>query len=471
MAIQMAAIEEIRPQPKQEEFLSSPYDIVIYGGSAGGGKTWSLLLDPIRHVEVKEWRGGLFRKSYAEMDKPGSVWDESTDFYPAVGGDQKEAKKVWVFPSGAVLDFSYIDKQNLASYKGAQYATLYFDQLEEFSEKEIFYMLSRNRTKSKVVPYVRATANPQPGWLADFLAWWIAEDGYANLSRAGIPRYFVRVGDDLEWASTPEELTKKYDHIKPALIPKSVTFIPATIFDNPKLLENDPNYLSNLQALSLVERERLLGDPERGGNWKIVPSAGLLYNRGWYELVGNVPPGGEEVLYWDLAATKKDYAKGNDPSFTAGVSIKKKDGYYYIKSVFAEQLAPVQVERQFVNISAQMARQAILEGTKFAVRWEVEPGSASKRESVRLAQLLDGIDAKGLRVSTGKFIRGRAFSSASESGLVYVLNDAKWAERWLSHMHNQPEIKENDIHDATTGAYNVLSGKLLGKKKARSYQG
>lgn len=457
---------EIKPQPKQEEFLSSPYDIVIYGGSAGGGKTWSLLLDPIRHIHLKDWRGGLFRGSYAEMKKPGSVWDESFDFYPYLGGSPSLTDKTWNFPSGAVLDFSYINNQNLMDYKGAQYANLYFDQLEEFEEQHFFYMMGRNRTKCGIKPYIRGTANPQPGWLAKFLDWWIAEDGYANLTRAGIPRYFVRISDDLHWGDSPEELLEKY----PDVLPKSVTFIPATIFDNPKLMDVDPSYLSNLMALPLVDRERLLGDKERGGNWKIVPAAGLVYNRAWYELVYNTPQGGTECLAWDLAAT--EMKPGKKPSKTAGVLIRKVKGEYYIKDVYADYLSPAEVERTFVNISTQKAKQAALEGVEFMVRWEEEPGSASKRESRRLAQLLDGIDALGRRATGGdKFVRGRGFASASEVGLVKVVN-GNFAETWLNHMHNQPEIDENDIHDATVIGFNELStyGGAV-KKQARSFQG
>jgi phage terminase large subunit-like protein len=307
------------------------------------------------------------------------------------------------------------------TYKGSQYACLYFDQLEEFTEDIFFYMLSRNRTKCGIKPYVRGTANPQPGWLADFLDWWIDKDGYANLARAGIPRWFVRIGDDLEWAENKEILEEKYCYIEPPEkrpIPKSVTFIPATIFDNPELMSADPNYLSNLMALPLVERERLLGDQHRGGNWKIVPAAGLLYNRSWYELVANVPRGGVEVLFWDLAATEKKKGQSYKPSYTSGVLIRKVDGEYYIKYVFAEQLPPAEVEPEFLRLSSQFARLALTEGVQFAIRWEREPGSAAKREAIRLAGLLDGLDAKGIPSIGDKFVRGRGFASASEAGFV-----------------------------------------------------
>lgn len=465
----MTTIEavEIKPQPgPQTEFMQSPADIAIYGGAAGGGKTYALLLEPTRHLHNKNFGAVIFRRLLPSIKIEGGMWDESQGIYAPIGGDTKKSDLLWIWPNGVKITFAGIEyEDDKKKYHGAQIALLQFDQLEEFTESMFFYMLSRNRSVSGVKPYVRASANPQPGWLAKFLDWWIEDDGYANLERAGVLRWFVRVGDRIEWADTPEELIEK----NPDAIPLSVTFIPASVYDNKILLEKNPEYLANLMALPPVERARLLGDPKRGGNWKIKPSAGLLYNRGWYGIVPAVPKGGVECLYWDLAATAKDYKSGQKPSYTAGVSIRKVEGEYYIRFVFAEQLSPHDVEKNFVNLSNQQARIALFDKTQFMVRWEEEPGSASKRESRRLAQLLDGIDAKGDRVTTDKFIRGRPFASNSEVGNIHLVS-ATWVETWLEHMHNQPEIPENDIHDASTGSYNILAGSRI-IREVQSFQG
>ena len=68
---------DIRPQPRQEVFLSSSADIAIFGGAAGGGKTWSILLEPLRHKDNKEFGAVIFRRSIAEVIKEGGLWDEA----------------------------------------------------------------------------------------------------------------------------------------------------------------------------------------------------------------------------------------------------------------------------------------------------------------------------------------------------------------------------------------------------------
>src|SRR5439155_18185208 len=87
--------------------------------------------------------------------------------------------------------------------------------------------------------------------------------------------------------------------------PISVTFIPATVFDNPALLRVNPEYLAWLLSLPLLERERLLG-----GNWKIRPAAGLYFKREWCAVTDEVPADLDLVRYWDLAATEKTTRAG-----------------------------------------------------------------------------------------------------------------------------------------------------------------
>ena len=197
-------------------------------------------------------------------------------------------------------------------------------------------MLSRNRSLCGVRPYMRATCNPVPdddptgGWIHEFIGWYIGEDGYAIPERSGVVRWFAVVNDALHWAGTADELRRQY----PGSEPKSFTFILSSVFDNQILLKADPGYLANLMALPLVDRERLLGDGKRGGNWKIKPAAGKVFNRGWFEVVDAAPAGGRTVRFWDLAATEKTVAKP-DPDFTAGVKMRRVGDIYYVMDAIA----------------------------------------------------------------------------------------------------------------------------------------
>jgi hypothetical protein len=263
----------IMPQPKQEKFLSSSADIAIYGGAAGGGKTWSLLIEPLRHINNKKFGAVIFRRTISEITKEGAMWDEAATIYPLFNARPNQAEHFYKFPDGAKISFSHLQYETtLRDWRGAQVPLIEFDQLETFSQAQFFYMFSRNRSTSGIRPYVRGTCNPEPGWLAVFLDWWIAEDGYAIPERSGAIRWMVRENDITYWSNSREELINEH----PNSAPKSVTFIISTVYDNQILLDKDPGYLANLQAQSRVDRARLLGDRRRGGNWKVRP-AGRIY--------------------------------------------------------------------------------------------------------------------------------------------------------------------------------------------------
>lgn len=462
----MPAIE-IRPQPKQEAFLSSQADIAIYGGSAGGGKTFASLIEPLRHVGNPRFGAVIFRRTYPEIVREGGMWDEASAIYPLVGGRPNKNDLSFRFPSGAKITFAAMQyEDDKLSWKSAQIPLIEFDQLETFTIGQFFYMFSRNRSTCGVRPYVRGTCNPEPGWLADFLAWWISEDGYADLSRAGQLRWMVRQGNDqIDWYDT--ELAAREAH--PDNPPKSVTFIPATIYDNQELLRRDPGYVANLKALSYVDRERLLGDADRGGNWRVKPSAGKVFNRSWFAMAEAAPVRGAVVRFWDFAATEKELNKA-DPDYTAScLMIRYPDGRIVIADVTEERLAPAELERVFVNRSRQDAARFVAEKRRYSVRWEQEGGSSGKRESWRMTTTLAGLDAKGVPSTSDKLVRAKPLAVQCEAGNVTLLVGG-WNERFLEHMHGQPELPHDDIMDAAAGAFNYLANSSRGQA-ARSFQG
>jgi len=272
MATATESIIEIRPQAgPQEAFLSSEADIVIYGGAAGGGKSWALLMEPLRHVENPNFSCVIFRRESKQVTNPGGLWDESGNLYQLVGAEPRQFDLSWRFPSGAIVRFGHIEhEKNKYDWQGSQIVLICFDELTTFTESQFFYMLSRNRSTCGVAPYFRATCNPDAAsWVAKFISWWIDQDtGFAIPERAGVLRWFVRVGNRIEWGDSPEQLREMFPDEK-ELSPKSVTFVPAKLEDNPKLMEVDPGYRGNLLALPRVDRERLLN-----GNWKIQATEG-----------------------------------------------------------------------------------------------------------------------------------------------------------------------------------------------------
>lgn len=452
----MAAVEPeiiLRPQPgPQELFLSCPADICIYGGAAGGGKTFAMLLEPLRHIANPRFAAVFFRRVTPEIRNPGGLWDESQQVYPLVGGVPREQALDWTFPSGASIKFAHLEHSStVLDWKGAQVPLFCFDELTSFEESQFWYMLTRNRSTSGVRPYIRAGTNPDAdSWVAKLIDWWIDPvSGFAIPERSGVIRYFVRINGQLVWGDTAAELEQA--HNLPEGTAKSLTFIAAKLSDNKILMTADPTYLSNLLAQPLVEQERLLS-----GNWKIRPEAGKVVNRAWVEVVSAVPsaPGATETRGWDFAATAKEVGK-KDPDYTAGIKMRRVGNVFYIVDCINVQIGPADFERTFVNTSRQDAAAARAAGARYRVRWEREPGSAGKREGQRLAGLLAGLDAAEVIISGDKLTRGAGFAAQCKAGNVKIL-DAPWAEQVLAQLHSMPQVAHDDIWDGCTVAFNDL---------------
>jgi hypothetical protein len=260
-----------QPGP-QTAFLRTPADICIYGGAAGGGKTVGLILEPLRHVSrVANFAAVFFRRTTPQITNPGALWDESLNFYPRLGGTPHLGVHEWRWPRASKIKFSHLQLETTVhDWQGAQITLICFDELTHFTAYQFFYMVSRNRSTCGVRPYIRATCNPDAdSWVAEFLAWWIdQETGFPIPERVGVLRYYIRVSDRIVWADRPEDLMQympRPEELPPGVDPPrpiSVTFIPAKVYDNPALLQVNPDYLAWLLSLPLLERERLLI-----GNW------------------------------------------------------------------------------------------------------------------------------------------------------------------------------------------------------------
>ena len=231
-------------------------------------------------------------------------------------------------------------------------------------------MVSRNRSTCGVRPYIRATCNPDAdSWVADFLSWWIdPESGHPIPERAGVLRYFVRIGEKIVWADRPEELMEdllRGQELPPGIdppMPMSVTFIPATVSDNPALLRVNPEYLAWLLSLPTLERERLLA-----GNWKIRPAAGLYFKREWCAVVDEAPADLDIVRYWDLAATEK--TEFNDPDWTIGVKLgRDRSRGYWLLDVVRARANPGDVEQLLLNTATQDGKRVKIALSGFTVR-------------------------------------------------------------------------------------------------------
>ena len=426
--------------------MSSSADIAIYGGAAGGGKSFALLLEPLRHISVRGFSAVVFRRTLADVKKAGSLLDTSVSIYGEIGASIRLDTLEWKFPQGGKVAFGHLEHENtVLDWQGAQVPLICFDELTHFSRKQFFYLLSRNRSTCGVKPYVRATTNPDAdSWVAELISWWIdQETGQAILERAGMLRWFARISDALVWGDSKEELKERF----PECEPKSLTFIPARLEDNSILMVADPGYRANLLAMDRVERERLLG-----GNWKIRPAAGLYFRKEWCEVVEAIPAGTKFVRGWDLAATPK--TETNDPDWTAGTKIGKcPDGRFIVAHHVRVQGSPLEVERIVKNT-------ATADGREVRIHIPQDPAQAGKSQVSNYVRLLEGFNVRFQPSRGDKIIRFGAFSAQAEAGNVIVLRGA-WNETWFSALEAFPPPDDrghDDDADSTSEAYNGLVG-------------
>ena len=436
---------EIRPQTgPQHAFLANAGDIAIYGGAAGGGKTWALLLEPLRHMHRKDFGAVVFRRTYPQITAQGGMWDESRKVYPLVGAIATEGDLTWTFPSGAKLKFAHLQHEsNVDDWQGSQIPLILLDELTHFTERQFFTLLSRNRSVSGIRPYMRATCNPDvDSWVARFIAWWIDQDtGFAIPERAGAIRWFVRIDEELLWADTAEALFEQY----PDIPPKSVSFIPARLQDNAILMKADPGYLANLMAQPRVERERLLG-----GNWKIRANPGEVFQRQWFPIVDAAPAAGRLVRFWDMAATAA--APGKDPDWTCGALVTLDAGRYYIRDIRRMRGTPQATE-------ALVKQTAELDGRAIPIWMEQEPGSSGVTVIDHYRrEVLVGWSYRGIRSSGKKETRAGPVSAAAEVQNVLLVRGA-WNGTFLDEAESFPGGAHDDQIDAVSGGVAMLTSK------------
>lgn len=439
----------IRPQEgPQERFLACDADIVIYGGAAFGGKTWALLFEMGRWAStIPGYTGVIFRRSYPEITNPGALWDESLKLLPHFGGVPTKSDTKWTFPNGSWIKFSYLSNESdVAKWQGAQLAEIGFDEGTHFSSNQVFYMISRLRSNCGFKPALRITCNPDPNsWLAEFLAPWIDDEGYA---RHDVGRkYMGRISGNVHMGDTEEEVKKQ--GAKEVL---SCEFIPALATDNKIGLAADPSYMSKLESLTTVDRARL-----KDGNWKILAGGGSFFKREWFKKIIPVIP--KDVLrwvrYWDRAATEPSEENPN-PDWTRGCLIGIRDDGPVIADMASIRTTPGGV-KAFIKATAHS------DGKDVEVVLEEDPGQAGVVDIDQLTQFLQGFIVGTSRPTKAKAERAKPLSSQAEAGNV-TLVQGPWLKDFLREAEafcDEREVKapvgyKDDQIDAASGGYNYL---------------
>jgi len=221
----------------QTDFLAAPETDVLYGGAAGGGKSYAMLVDPLRFAHRAAHRALILRRSMPELRE---LIDKSRELYPKAfpGCRFREVEKIWTFPSGAKLEFGFLERDaDVYRYQGQAYSWIGFDEITHLATEFSWnYLSSRLRTTDpEIQPYMRCTANP------------------GGAGAHWVKKRYVHPSEPNESFTGNDGLTRK--------------FIPARLDDNP-YLSKDGRYEQMLKALPDVQRKQLLE-----GDWDITEGA------------------------------------------------------------------------------------------------------------------------------------------------------------------------------------------------------
>ena len=423
-----------QPQPgPQSVFLQTEADIAIFGGAAGGGKTYALLLEGARLFPYEEVNGVIFRRKHSELNRPGAIWLESKKIYPALGIKPNQTLSHYYFNKNSYLKFAGIQhEEDVYSWHGVQLDFIGLDEVTDFSENQFWYIFGRLRSVSgQIKPYLRATCNPDQGWLYEFLKWWIDEKtGYPIEERAGQLRWVYRRDDIYYWFDTKESALKRIKELKleDEHYPSSVTFIPATLNDNQILLERNPHYFANLSQQSQADRIRLLQ-----GRWFFQPKGKLFKPAQFKHFV--VP-----LLNPDLIIVTTDTASstGTANDYTCFQAWARKEGkIYLLDAIHGKFTTQEQLQLLSSFILQHKAKYVSIEkaATGFHLLDQIV-----KTTGVLLLPMTRQKD---------KYTRGYEVQPYLEQGYVYVNPNLPYFSGFMGEIANfSPENKnKSQIHD------------------------
>lgn len=216
---------------KQEAFINSLADETLFGGAAGGGKSYGQLVDAfIYALKYSKSKQLILRRTFPELEK--SLIRVHLELYPKEIYSYNSSNHTGKFVNGSIIDFSYCDNEkDVFKYQSAEYDVIRFDELTHFTEYMYIYLLSRIRGANDNPKMAKSSTNP------------------GGVGHTWVKERFIDIGEP---------------NIAHKVGKTTRIFIPSKVQDNKFLLESDPEYINRLHNLSEKDQKILLH-----GDWDI----------------------------------------------------------------------------------------------------------------------------------------------------------------------------------------------------------
>lgn len=217
---------------KQKAFIYANEDEVLFGGAAGGGKSYGQLVDALLFaLKYPKSKQLILRRTFAELEK--SLIRTAQSLYPRDIFTLNSSTHTGKFSNGSCIDFGYCaSESDVFQYQSAEYDVIRFDELTHFTEFQYIYLISRVRGANSFPKQIKSSTNP------------------GGVGHTWVKERFV----DPAPPNTSFDGTQGMRRI----------FIPSYVDDNKFLMSADPNYKQRLLALPENQRRALLE-----GDWNI----------------------------------------------------------------------------------------------------------------------------------------------------------------------------------------------------------
>ncbi len=247
---------EISVTPKQKQFMDSTADEVLFGGAAGGGKSYAQVIDALVYaVKYPGSKQLILRRTYPELDK--SIIRTTLALYPKSIYRYISSSHTGQFVNGSIIDFGYCDSEtDIYRYQSAEFDVIRFDELTHFTREMYIYLISRLRGTNGYPKQMKSTTNP------------------GGIGHKWVKERFIDIGRP---------------NTRHTVSGQTRIFIPSLVSDNTFLMAKDRNYLKRLENLSEKDRKALLY-----GQWDIFE--GRYFNE-WNRDIHVVQPF-EIPPYW-----------------------------------------------------------------------------------------------------------------------------------------------------------------------------